>query len=93
MPTSSKPALTREQLHELLWSLAAKHTDRDPSTIQSSSRLVQDLGADSLEVVELTMALEEKLGIELPDEVADNPDLTLGEIELAIDKQCGHGDD
>jgi acyl carrier protein len=93
MPTSSKPALTREQVHELLWSLAAKHTDRDPSTIQSSSRLVQDLGADSLEVVELTMALEETLGMTLPDEVADNPDLTLGEIEQAIDKQCVRRDD
>jgi acyl carrier protein len=84
MPTSSQPALPREQIHELLWNLAAKHTDQDPNTIQSSSRLVQDLGADSLEVVELTMALEETLGIKLPDEIADKPDLTLGEIEQAI---------
>jgi acyl carrier protein len=89
MKTSSQPALTREQVHELLWSLAANHTDRDPSTIQPSSRLVKDLGADSLEVVELTMALEEKLGIKLPDEVADNPDLTLGEIEQAIGNHYG----
>jgi len=88
MTTSSKPALTREQIHEVVWSLAAKHTDRDRSTIESNSRLVQDLGADSLEVVELTMELEEKLGITLPDEVADNPNLTLGEIEQAICNQC-----
>ncbi len=89
MTTSSKPALTREQVHEVLWSLAAKHTDKEPGTIKSGSRLVQDLGADSLTVVELNMELEEKLGITLPDEVADNPNLTLGEIEQAICSQGG----
>lgn len=89
MTTSSKPAVTRQQVHEVLWSLAAKHTDREPNTIQPSNRLVQDLGADSLEVVELQLELEEKLGITLPDEVADNPTLTLGEIEEAICKHYG----
>ena len=88
MTTSSKQVLTRQQVHELLWSLVAKHTDRDASTIQPSSRLVQDLGADSLEMVELTMELEEKLGITLPEDVADRPNLTLREIEDAICSAC-----
>ena len=91
MTTSSKPALTEGQVHEILWNLAAKHTDRDPSTIQPDSRLMHDLGADSLDVVELTMAVEERLGIKLPDEVMDSPDLILAEIERAIDNQCGLG--
>ena len=88
MTTSSKPVLTRELVHKVLWTLAAKHTDKDPSTFSPKSRLVQDLGADSLEVVELTMELEEQLGITLPEEIGDNPHLTLGEIEEAICSNC-----
>jgi len=87
MPTSSKPVWTREQIHELLWSLAAKHTTKDPSTFQVNSRLVHDLGADSLDVVELQMELQEQLGIPLPEEIADNLNITLGEIEEAIAQQ------
>ncbi len=36
--------------------------------IQDDKAVVEDLGADSLDVVELAMALEEKFGIEIPDE-------------------------
>jgi acyl carrier protein len=40
--------------------------------IKSESRFVDDLGADSLDTVELVMALEEEFGIEIPDEAAEN---------------------
>lgn len=39
--------------------------------VKEGSKFVEDLGADSLDVVELVMALEEKFGIEIPDEVAE----------------------
>ncbi|NPA28071.1 MAG: acyl carrier protein [Epsilonproteobacteria bacterium] len=39
--------------------------------IKEESRFVDDLGADSLDVVELVMALEEKFDIEIPDEAAE----------------------
>mgnify|MGYP003412311876 FL=1 len=39
--------------------------------VELESRFVDDLGADSLDVVELVMALEEKFGIEVPDEEAE----------------------
>lgn len=41
------------------------------SEIKLESRFVDDLGADSLDVVELVMALEEKFEIEIPDEEAE----------------------
>ena len=40
--------------------------------IESSSSFVDDLGADSLDTVELIMQLEEEFGIEIPDEDAEN---------------------
>ena len=40
--------------------------------VKEESKFVEDLGADSLDVVELVMALEEKFDIEIPDEDAES---------------------
>ncbi len=42
-----------------------------PDAVKEESKFVEDLGADSLDVVELVMALEEKFDIEIPDEDAE----------------------
>lgn len=39
--------------------------------VVASARFVEDLGADSLDAVELVMAVEEEFGIEIPDEDAE----------------------
>ena len=39
--------------------------------VKEDAKFVEDLGADSLDVVELVMALEEKFDIEIPDEEAE----------------------
>ncbi len=44
---------------------------RSADEVKEESRFVEDLGADSLDVVELVMALEEKFDIEIPDEDAE----------------------
>jgi acyl carrier protein len=44
----------------------------NPDEVKLESDFVEDLGADSLDVVELVMALEEKFEIEIPDEDAEN---------------------
>ena len=43
----------------------------DAAEVKAESKFVEDLGADSLDVVELVMALEEKFDIEIPDEEAE----------------------
>ena len=44
----------------------------DDSAITEDSHFVNDLGADSLDTVELIMEFEEEFGIEIPDEDAEN---------------------
>ena len=43
----------------------------EPDEVQMSSTFVDDLGADSLDMVELIMAFEEEFSIEIPDEKAE----------------------
>lgn len=43
----------------------------NPDEVKEESKFIEDLGADSLDVVELVMALEEKFGCEIPDEEAE----------------------
>ncbi len=43
----------------------------EPDEVQMSSTFVDDLGADSLDIVELIMAFEEEFSIEIPDEKAE----------------------
>ncbi|MDU7693448.1 MAG: acyl carrier protein [Helicobacter sp.] len=43
----------------------------DANQVKAEAEFQKDLGADSLDVVELVMALEEKFGIEIPDEQAE----------------------
>lgn len=49
--------------------------------IKNESSFVNDLGADSLDIVELVMALEDEFGIEIPDEEAEK----IATVQLAID--------
>ena len=43
----------------------------DGDSVKMESKIIDDLGADSLDVVELIMALEEKFGVEIPDSDAE----------------------
>jgi len=43
----------------------------DPNEVTPQSHFINDLGADSLDTVELVMAFEEEFGMEIPDEEAE----------------------
>jgi len=47
--------------------------------LKLSDHIAQDLGADSLDAIEITISIEEEFKIEIPDEVAENL-LTVGQI-------------
>jgi acyl carrier protein len=51
--------------------IVAEHLDVEESKVTDTSSFVDDLGADSLDQVELVMAFEEEFNIEIPDEAAE----------------------
>ncbi len=55
-------------LFEYIQAVIAEQLNVDAAQVTPEAEFVKDLGADSLDVVELIMALEEKFGIEIPDE-------------------------
>ena len=44
----------------------------DEGAVKMEASFIEDLGADSLDIVDLVMALEEEFGIDIPDEEAQN---------------------
>lgn len=58
-------------LAEQLRGLLADHLGVDEEEITKDAKIVDDLGADSLDCVEITMALEETYAIEISDEDAE----------------------
>ena len=57
-----------------------------PEEVTDGAKFVDDLGADSLDTVELVMALEEEYGVEIPDEDAEKL-TTVGEAIKYIDEK------
>lgn len=60
--------------------------DDDEVTLDAS--FTDDLGADSLDIVELVMALEEEFGLEIPDEEAEN----ISTVRQAVEYIDQHAD-
>lgn len=65
--------------------IIADQLNKDVSEITREQELVQDLGADSLDAVEIIMNIEEEFGIEIPEEEASKIK-TVGEIIDVIEK-------
>ncbi|MDH5720777.1 MAG: acyl carrier protein [Spirochaetia bacterium] len=65
--------------------IIAEQLGVDESEISPESHFIDDLGADSLDTVELVMALEEEFGIEVPDEDAEKIQ-TVGDVAKYIDE-------
>ena len=57
------------------------HLGVDESKVTPDSKFIDDLGADSLDTVELVMAFEEEFGVEIPDDAAE----TILTVQDAMD--------
>ena len=56
--------------------------------VTSEAKFVEDLGADSLDTVELVMALEESFDIEIPDEAAEGITTVGDAVKYILEKQA-----
>ncbi len=73
-------------LFETIQAVIAEQLEIDASQVTPEAKLVKDLGVDSLDVVELIMALEERFGIEISDEQAEKI-VNVGDVMRYIEKQ------
>lgn len=51
--------------------IVVEHLGVDESKVVDTASFIDDLGADSLDTVELVMAFEEEFGVEIPDDAAE----------------------
>ena len=61
--------------------IVVEHLGVDAEKVTENASFIDDLGADSLDTVELVMAFEEEFGIDVPDEEAEK----ITTVQLAID--------
>ncbi|MBP8251371.1 MAG: acyl carrier protein [Herpetosiphon sp.] len=77
-----------ENLQERLRALVADQLGVDEDKIVSDAAFIDDLEADSLDLVELVMSLEEEFGIEISDEEAEKL-RTVGDAERFVMERLG----
>lgn len=63
--------MDREELFDKVKTVIVDQLGVDEDEVNEDASFVDDLGADSLDIVELVMALEEEFGVSIPDEQAE----------------------
>jgi acyl carrier protein len=76
-----------ENIEQRVKKIVAEQLGVNEADVKSESSFVNDLGADSLDTVELVMALEEEFETEIPDEEAEK----ITTVQQAVDFIKAHG--
>jgi acyl carrier protein len=94
MPGPAEPELTRKDaggfmsVEQKVKQIIAEQLGVDESQVDNTASFVDDLGADSLDIVELTMAFEEAFNLEIPDEDAEKITTVKDAIEYIESKMA-----
>ena len=70
-----------EKIREAL----AQQFEMDPESITMDTNLIDDLGADSLDIVDLVMSFEDEFDLEIPDDQVENIK-TVGDVVKYIEE-------
>ena len=73
--------MSSNEIFEKVKKIVIENLGVEESKVNETSSFVEDLGADSLDQVELVMAFEEEFGIEIPDDVAEK----ITTVQKAVD--------
>ena len=68
--------------------MVVEHLDAEEAKVTLNAHFIDDLGADSLDTVELVMAFEEEFDIEIPDDAAEHIQ-TVGDAVKFISEKSG----
>ena len=79
--------MSQEAILEKVRSIVSEQLSVDAGEVKADSNFQNDLGADSLDTVELVMALEEAFDIEIPDEAAEGITTVGDAVKYIEDKQ------
>ena len=75
-----------ENIEQRVRKIVAEQLGVNEAEVKNESSFQEDLGADSLDIVELVMALEEAFGTEIPDEEAEK----ITTVQQAVDYITSH---
>ena len=67
--------------------IVVEHLNVDGEKVTDNASFIEDLGADSLDIVELVMAFEEEFSVEVPDEDAEKLQ-TVGDVTKYIEERA-----
>ncbi|MEL6111826.1 MAG: acyl carrier protein [Pseudomonadota bacterium] len=73
-------------LAEKVKKIVVEHLDVEAAKVEPKASFIDDLGADSLDIVELVMAFEEEFEVEIPDDAAETIQ-TVGDAITFIEQQ------
>jgi acyl carrier protein len=76
---------TMSDVAERVKKIVVEHLGVDADKVIDSANFMEDLGADSLDTVELVMAFEEEFGVEIPDDAAETI-VTVGDAIKFLEK-------
>lgn len=83
---ASQTFLSPEDVAERIVQVVKNFDKVDPAKVHASSKFADDLGLDSLDAVEVVMAIEDEFAIEIPDAEADK----IASVEDAVEYISSH---
>jgi acyl carrier protein len=86
-PIKTHEVGTMSDIAERVKKIVVEHLGVEPEKVTEGASFIDDLGADSLDTVELVMAFEEEFGCEIPDDAAETI-LTVGDAVKFLEKNA-----
>src|SRR5207249_308008 len=86
-PSETHEVQTMSDIAERVKKIVVEHLGVEPEKVTENASFIDDLGADSLDTVELVMAFEEEFGCEIPDDAAETI-LTVGDAIKFLEKNA-----
>jgi acyl carrier protein len=78
--------MSEKSIEEKVKDIIVEQLGVNPEQVNPTASFIEDLGADSLDTVELVMAFEEEFGVEVPDEDAEKLQ-TVGDVVKYIEER------